>query len=65
MVRFIMADYREMPYEEKIADLLGYTKMVEDFAQHLVKNELGEERLFELQELWKQGTQSILTRKDK
>jgi len=59
MVRFIMAEYREMPYEEKIADLLGYTKMVEDFAQHLVKKELGEERLLELQKIWKQGTQSI------
>jgi hypothetical protein len=57
----MMAEYREMPYEEKLAGLLSYMKMVEDFAPHLVKNELGEERLLELQKLWKQGTESIPT----
>jgi hypothetical protein len=54
-----MAEYKEMPYEEKLAGLLIYTKMVESFAPRLVKKELGEKSLGELQTLWKQGTEQI------
>ena len=37
-----MVEFKEMPYDEKVTGILGYTKMVEDFAPQLVKKELGE-----------------------
>jgi hypothetical protein len=37
-----MVEFKEMPYDEKVTGILGYTKMVESFAPQLVKKELGE-----------------------
>ena len=55
----MMLDFKEMPYGEKFAGILGYTKMVEGFAPKLVKQELGEEKVDELLNLWKKGTEPI------
>lgn len=54
-----MVEFKEMPYGEKFTGILGYTKMVEGFAPQLVKNELGEEKVDELQNIWKKGTEPI------
>ena len=53
-----MVEFKEMPYGEKFASILDYTKMIEGFAPKLVKQELGEERLGELLRLWKQEPHS-------
>jgi len=53
-----MFELKEMPFQEKFDGILGYTKLVENFAQKLAK-ELGELRTSELQSLWKQGTETI------
>jgi hypothetical protein len=54
-----MVEFKEMPCHEKITGILGYTKMVEGFAPQLIKKELGEEKVDELQNLWKKGTEPI------
>ncbi len=54
-----MDEFKEMPYDEKFTSILDYTKMVESFAPQLVKNELGEEKVDELQSQWKKGTEPI------
>ena len=53
-----MFELKEMPFQEKYDSILGYSRLVEDFAQKLAK-ELGELRSSELQSLWKQGTETI------
>jgi len=50
-----MSEFKEMTYSEKYGAILGYTKIVENFAPKLVKEELGEQKLAELENLWKQG----------
>jgi len=54
-----MIEFKEMPYDEKVTGILGYTKMVEGFAPQLVKKELGEEKAAELLSLWKKGSEPI------
>lgn len=54
-----MSVIKEMPYQEKLEGIISYTQMVENFAPPLVKRELGEEKLNELQNLWKKGIQQI------
>jgi hypothetical protein len=54
-----MSEIKEMPYQEKFEAILGYTKMVESFAPQLIKKELGEEKVDELDNLWKKETQLI------
>ena len=54
-----MVEFKEMPYYEKFTGILGYTKMVDGFAPQLVKKELGEEKVDELQNLWKKGIEPI------
>ncbi|HIJ08567.1 TPA: hypothetical protein HA274_04405 [Candidatus Bathyarchaeota archaeon] len=54
-----MYELKEMPYSEKFTAILGYTKMVEDFAPKLVKKELGEEKVDELQTTWEKGIEQI------
>jgi hypothetical protein len=54
-----MDEFKEMPYDEKLTSILGYTKMVESFAPQLVKKELGEEKVDELRNLWKKRTEQI------
>jgi len=58
-VEFALVENKEMPYGEKMTAILGYTKMVEGFAPRLVKSELGEEKVDELQSLWKKGVEPI------
>jgi len=48
-----------MPYSEKLGGILVYTKMSEDFAQRLVMEEFGKEKVDELRSLWTQGIESI------
>ncbi len=48
-----------MPFSEKLGGILVYTKMSEDFAQQLVKEEFGKEKVEELRNLWNQGIESI------
>ena len=54
-----MQEFKQMPYIEKLGGILVYTKMSEDFAQHLVMEEFGKEKVDELRSLWTQGIESI------
>ena len=54
-----MIESKEMPYREKFIGIIGYTKMVEDFAPQLVRKELGEEKVDELRSLWKKRVEPI------
>ena len=54
-----MPEFKEMPYSEKLGGILVYTKMSEDFAQQLVTEEFGKERVDELRSLWTQGIEAI------
>ncbi len=55
----LMIEIREMPYNEKFEKILSLNKLVEDFAPHLVKRELGEEEVKELQNLWTKEREPI------
>ena len=54
-----MVKVKEMPYIEKYNEILGMFKILESFAPQLVKEELGVEKLNELQNIWKQETAPI------
>jgi hypothetical protein len=54
-----MSQYREMTFGKKLASILSFTEVVEDFAPKVVQKELGKEKLQELQNIWKQGVQPI------
>src|SRR5512143_3451744 len=54
-----VSDFKELPYSEKLGSILVYTKMTEDFAQKLARNEFGKEKVDELRSLWSQGIESI------
>ncbi len=54
-----MLESKQMPYYEKLASILSYDKLVESFAPQLIKKELGDKKLIELQTSWKKGTQTI------
>ena len=54
-----MPAVKEMPYNEKYQGIVSYMNMVEDFAPHLVKNELGETEEEELLEIWKKESEPI------
>lgn len=54
-----LPEFKEMPYSEKLGGILVYTKISEDFAQKLVMEEFGKEKLSELRSLWTQGIEPI------
>ena len=59
IVGFVMVQVEEMPYREKSDSVRDLVKILEGFAPHLVKQELGEAKLAELRSLWKQESEQI------
>ena len=56
---FVLFELKKMPYSEKYNSILGYTRMVEDFAPKLVKKELGKEKADELRGTWEKRVEPI------
>ena len=54
-----MVEIKEMPYQEKYDEILKYIDVTESFAIPLVKEELGKEKVKELQDLWKKESEPI------
>lgn len=54
-----MIEFKQMNFNQKLTSILSFTDIVEQFAPHIVQSQLGEEKLNELRNLWKQGTQPI------
>jgi hypothetical protein len=54
-----MVQVEEMPYREKFDSVGDLVRILEGFAPHLVKRELGERKLAELRSLWKQESEPI------
>jgi hypothetical protein len=54
-----MVEVREMPYVEKYNEILGMMKVLEGFAPQLVKDELGDDKLDELRNIWKQEADQV------
>lgn len=44
---------KEMPFKEKLEGIMSMKKLVEDFTEPLVQEELGKEKLIELQNIWR------------
>ena len=55
----IMIELKQMPYREKLQDVKRLDKLVEEFASTVVKNELGEKKLAELQNIWEMDFESV------
>ena len=55
-----MVKIREMPYSEKYASILDYTKLLETFVLFLIKKHLGVEGVTALQEIWQKKLQPVL-----
>jgi hypothetical protein len=56
-----MAEFNQMNFNQKLTSILDFTNIVEQFAPQVVQEQLGEAKLSELRNLWKQGTQPIPT----
>jgi hypothetical protein len=56
---FVMMEFKQMNFNQKLTSILSFTDIVEQFAPYVVHSELGEEKLSELRNIWKQGTQPI------
>lgn len=54
-----MVEIGQMPYREKLEGILRLDKLVEDFAPHVVKTELGKEKLQELRAIWEAQSEPI------
>lgn len=54
-----MYDNKEMPYGEKLEGILGFQELLEDFAPRLVSEELGKEKMDELQGIWQKESELI------
>ncbi len=54
-----MVEIDQMPYREKLEGILRLDKLVEDFAPHVVKKELGKEKLQELRAIWEAQSEPI------
>ncbi len=54
-----MVEVKQMPFAEKLAGILSYEALLEGFASRLVKDELGKEKLNELQDIWKKESDQI------
>lgn len=54
-----MAKAKEMPYGEKYAIVLDYMKLLDRFVLPLVKENLGEQGVVELQGIWQKGLNPI------
>ena len=54
-----MSHYREMPFGEKLTRILSFTEIVDTFAPQVVKEELGKEKVAELQAIWSEGVQPV------
>ncbi len=54
-----MIDIKQMPFAEKLKNIETYQKSIQSYAISLVKDELGKERLEELQALWDKNLRPI------
>ena len=54
-----MVEVEQMPYNEKLEGIFGFTRLVEDFATQLVSEELGQQKALELQSIWKKESEPI------
>lgn len=54
-----MVSVKEMPYSEKYDGVLFYYQILEGFAPRLVKEELGEKKVAELRDIWKNESETI------
>jgi hypothetical protein len=54
-----MTETRQMPYREKLEGIIRLDKLVGAFAPRVVEEELGKEKLQELQTSWETQTESI------
>ena len=58
-VVLFMIEFPEMPYNKKFEGIQRMQRLVENFAPRLVKNELGDEKLNELQKIWREESEQI------
>ncbi len=54
-----MIEVKQMPFREKLLGINRLDKLVEDFAPKVVKTELGDKKLEELQNIWKMDLEPV------
>ncbi len=56
-----MIEIKPMSFDEKLTNIQKYEKNIRSYTRRVVKQELGKEKLEELETLWKQNSQPIPT----
>ncbi len=56
-----MIEIKQMSFDDKLANIKKYEKNIRSYTRSVVKQELGKEKLDELETLWKQNSQPIPT----